>query len=60
VKTKQIPKKQKSKTHFEVVPLTVVKKIAGGDLSKNGKAGTGQSSIEQVSASSDGAPARSI
>jgi hypothetical protein len=41
VNTRQIRrnknKKQKSKTHFELVPLAVVKRVAAQDVSKNGK-----------------------
>jgi hypothetical protein len=60
VTTKQIRRKQKSRTHFEQVPLTVVKKIAGGDVGKNGEMATAHSALEPASAESDGVPARSI
>jgi hypothetical protein len=63
VKTKQIRrnknKTQKSKTHFEQVPLAVVKRVAAGDVSKNGKAGSDRSSVEPASAKRGGVPARS-
>ena len=37
---------RKSKTHFEQVPLEVVKKIAEGDDSNHEKAGTDNSIVE--------------
>jgi hypothetical protein len=63
VKTKQIlrnkNKKPKSKTHFEQVPLAVVKRVAAGDVSKNGKAGSDNSSVEPASVKRGGVPTRS-
>jgi hypothetical protein len=60
VTTIRIRRKQKSGTHFEQVPLAVVKRIAGGNVSGNGKAGTANSSVEPKSAQRDGVPARSM
>ena len=51
----------KSRTHFEQIPLDVVKKIAGGDLDKDDKAGPHLVIVEPALRRSepDRAPARS-
>jgi hypothetical protein len=40
---------RKSNTHFEQVPLEVVKKIAEQEVSKDKKAGTARSRVEPAS-----------
>jgi hypothetical protein len=39
---------RKSQTHFEQVPIEVVKKIADPDVSKHKKAGTARSGAERT------------
>ncbi|HET6955409.1 MAG TPA: hypothetical protein VFI56_02480 [Vicinamibacterales bacterium] len=39
----------KSNTHFEQVPIEVVKKIAELEVSKDKKAGTGRSGVDPAS-----------
>jgi hypothetical protein len=47
--TKSDEATRKSQTHFEQVPIEVVKKIAGQDVSKDKKAGTVRPSAEPTS-----------
>jgi hypothetical protein len=43
----------KPRTHFEQIPLEVVKKIAAEDLSRDETAATGNVSVEPVSSQSE-------
>jgi hypothetical protein len=47
--TKRILQGPKPKTHFEQIPLDVVRKVAERDLSKKQKKGNGQVSREPAS-----------
>jgi hypothetical protein len=53
---------RKSRTHFEQIPLDVVKKIAGADVSTDEKAGTDNGIVKPVSRKSEPnrAPPRSV
>jgi hypothetical protein len=50
--TKRSQAVRKSRTHFEQIPLEVVKKIAEGDVPKDEEAGTDNVSVESVSTKS--------
>ena len=51
---------RKSGTYFEQIPLEVVKKIAGEDVFKRDKPGTGTVIVEPASRKRNRAPARAL
>ena len=58
--TKKSQAVRKSRTHFEQIPVEVVKKVAEADVSKDEEAGTDDAIVESTKSGPGRVPARSV